>query len=331
MYLSARSPTAQLAANTRLQHSNRVICAARSVLSLLPAAPSRSNAATRTAHTTHKSAGTSHTARKRRVACNYSTTYEQYTDTDYGGSDNEDYDEDSSEEEKVCDDSDSEDEGECYAVHHVHQRLPLTAAALGDSGTYVVSYEDGNIAWSEGLSDVLYNVLQTSVRYKKDVVGVAMGRNQGSDTYQTAEDPGDVRWVARGVAGDDRVVDVSFAPNGGWYVRKEGGSCCWNGLPASLEDYLQKYWDEHDGVKELSVGHNGEYFVLFGSRAYGYCGVHPTLVKLLSSKPGSRLRERTGDVQWVELGPAGTFIALFERYTAWYGSEDLADALLGAF
>jgi hypothetical protein len=34
-------------------------------------------------------------------------------------------------------------------------------------------------------------------------------------------------------------------------------------------------------------------------------------------------------VEWVELGPDGTFVALFEKYTAWYGGAFLTDDLLG--
>jgi hypothetical protein len=72
------------------------------------------------------------------------------------------------------------------------------------------------------------------------------------------------------------------------------------------------------------VGHNGEWFVKFGTGHYSSRGVHP-LEKLLDGISSSG--NRTGAVEWVELGPGHTFVALFERYTAWYGCEDLTEAL----
>jgi hypothetical protein len=76
------------------------------------------------------------------------------------------------------------------------------------------------------------------------------------------------------------------------------------------------------------VGHNGEWFVkwIYGIHAW-HC-VHPPLSELQGCNVGSTLRNRTGNVQWVELGPDSTFVAQFEKYTAWYGSKALTEALL---
>jgi hypothetical protein len=124
---------------------------------------------------------------------------------------------------------------------------------------------------------------------------------------------------------DEYVVQVSFAPSFGWFALQESGDAVWNGLPDSLEDHLEKYWDKYDGVKALSVGHNGEWFVRFDNGKVTSRGVHPTLKKLLHD---SSSKSRTGAVEWVELGPNGTFVVLFEKYTAWYGGEDLTEDVL---
>jgi hypothetical protein len=58
--------------------------------------------------------------------------------------------------------------------------LPLRSVALGDDGNYVIAYEDGDMAWSGYVSDELHDVLKTSLKYKKKVASVALGRNQGS-------------------------------------------------------------------------------------------------------------------------------------------------------
>jgi isopentenyl diphosphate isomerase/L-lactate dehydrogenase-like FMN-dependent dehydrogenase len=75
-------------------------------------------------------------------------------------------------------------------------------------------------------------------------------------------------------------------------------------------------------VAALSVGHNSEWFVLYNSGDYIWNGVHPTLDELLrsssssSSSFGATSGGSTGAVEWVELGPDGTYVALFEYYTA---------------
>uniref|UniRef100_A0A383VJ76 Uncharacterized protein n=1 Tax=Tetradesmus obliquus TaxID=3088 RepID=A0A383VJ76_TETOB len=187
-------------------------------------------------------------------------------------------------------------------------------------------------------------MLEGTLKYKREVASVALGRNQGSDTYCTAEVPKEVYFMRRNTGvtymgeqceeelqaawnageGDRFVVNVSFAPSNGWFARLQVG-VTWNGLPDSLDEWLDRHWDKHDGVQQLSVGHNGEWFVLFKDGHYGSNGVHPALYTLLNSKRGNK---RTGGVQWVELGPDGTWVALFDKYTAWYGNEDLTEALL---
>jgi hypothetical protein len=131
-----------------------------------------------------------------------------------------------------------------------------------------------------------------------------------------------LRDIWQGGEGDDFIEKVPFAPSNGWYAFKHGGGAAWSGRPDSLYAALDEWLHEYDGVECLSVGHNGEWFVKFGT---GHCmsnGVHPTLSKLLKKQ------EQTGAVEWVELGPDGTFVALFERYTAWYGGKELTDELL---
>lgn len=230
-------------------------------------------------------------------------------------------------------------------VHHVHARLPLRCVALGDSYTHVISYENGDMAWSSGLSDGLYEAVNTTRRYKKEIATVALGRNQGSSSYSKAADPGEVWFMMRdtgttymGSACEDdlrdawdeqedseRVERVAFAPNGGWYLDTEGGGANWSGLPDSLEEALDELWDAEGGVEHLSVGHNGEWFVLFESGAYLWQGVHPTLDRLLSKQ---EVGGCTCNIEWVELGPGGTFVALCDKHTGWYGSRTLTDHLL---
>jgi hypothetical protein len=212
-------------------------------------------------------------------------------------------------------------QGARYAVHHEQRRLPLAAVALGDDGTYVISYEGGGTAWSSGLPDGLYNALKLAVKYKRSVAAVSMGRNQGSSSYSTAEDPGEVWLLKRdtGVTymgeecpqmlqdiwqegdGDDFVAQMCFAPSNGWFVFRKGGGATWDGLPDSLEVALDEWWEEYGGVQSLSVGHNGEWFVKFGTGHWLSNGVHPALYKLLDQQ------QDIGDVEWVELGPNGSF------------------------
>jgi hypothetical protein len=235
---------------------------------------------------------------------------------------------------------------DCCEVHHVHSRLPLNAVALGDDGVYVIAYDDGASTWSV-ISDKLHKTLNNTLkRNGRGVAFVSLGRNQGSDSYDTAVDPDDVYFVRRNTGttylgaqcadklrdqwwngeDDERVVKVSFAPSNGWYAFERGGGATYEGLPASLKEHLDEYWQEYDGVQALSVGHNGEWFVKYvKGGAYASSGVHPALYKLLHTETGM---SRTGAVEWVELGPDGTFVALFERYTAWYGFDNLTDALL---
>lgn len=218
-------------------------------------------------------------------------------------------------------------------VHRVHCRLPLRSVALGDGFIHIIAYEDGDTAWSAGLSDGLYNVLTTTRKYKREVAVVALGRNQGSDSYKASPNPEEVWFMRRDTGttymgsgcdddlrdrwdegeGDDRVVRVAFAPNNGWYLLfTRGGGASWDNLPHSLSKHLDECWDKEGGVDCLSVGHNGEWFVLCSSGRYSWQGVHPTLGGLL------RTRKVAGTpcvVEWVELGPDGTFVALFNNHT----------------
>ena len=125
--------------------------------------------------------------------------------------------------------------------------------------------------------------------------------------------------------GDDRVSKVFFGPNNGWCIFKEGGSISWDNLPDSLSDTIDAHWDEYDGVDDLSIGHNGEWFVKYGDGHFEWCGVHPALEAVFDLPSGKR-----GGVEWVELGPDGAFVALFEKYTCWYGSSDLTEKLIQA-
>lgn len=77
----------------------------------------------------------------------------------------------------------------------------------------------------------------------------------------------------------------------------------------------------------MSVGHNGEYFVKYRSGQYAWCGVHPTLANLLIKE---KIGGRACSIEWVELGPDATFVALFNNHTVWYGSEVLTEHLLAA-
>uniref|UniRef100_A0A383VKY9 Uncharacterized protein n=1 Tax=Tetradesmus obliquus TaxID=3088 RepID=A0A383VKY9_TETOB len=126
--------------------------------------------------------------------------------------------------------------------------------------------------------------------------------------------------------GDKRVVKVLFAPDKGWFVLKRGQGTTRLGLPKSLNDHYDDYFDKYNGVQQLSVGHNGEWFVRLGS-GWAWNGVHPTLNMLLKQDVSSSM---TGAVQWVELGPDGTWVALFDKYTAWYGNHALTKALLSS-
>lgn len=209
-------------------------------------------------------------------------------------------------------------------VHRVHTRLPLRCVALGDGGTFVISYEDGDLTWSAGLSNGLIKVLRATHKYKRELCTISLGRNEGSGSYAVPDDPGEV-WFARrntGVTylgmsasadlreawdtgeGDDFITHVFFAPSQGYFELTEGGGASWSDLPASLGAELEESWD-HEGSVE--------------SRPR----VHPTLNMLLKE-----WSDVTGELEWAELGPNGTFVALFERYTAWYGSESLTHSLL---
>lgn len=231
-------------------------------------------------------------------------------------------------------------------VHHVHSRLPLKSVALGDNSTYIVSYEGGGVSWSAGLPDGLYDTLNDITKKEDGIAYAAMGRIEGSDSYEQPTDGGDEVWFVREDNGttwmgsscdqtlrnvwwggneDHRVKTVHFAPSNGWFALKSGGGARWNNLPASLDDALDQYWDKYNGVDSLSVGHNGEWFVRYGTGHSQWCGVHPVLDHMLEGKS-----ELTGSSEWVELGPNGTFVALFERYTLWCGDQDLTEALLAA-
>jgi hypothetical protein len=212
--------------------------------------------------------------------------------------------------------------------------------ALGDDFTHVIVFEDGDTAWSEGLSDGLYDTLTKTYKRGKKVASVAMGRNQGSDTYSTATDPDEVWFMMWNTGttymgtgcdeelrnewweseGENRVEKVVFAPNNGWHVSRRGGGEWMDNLPSALSKHIDKTWDTGDSVQSISVGHNGEYFALYESGRYIWSGVHPTLDRLLEKK---KVGGRACKVEWVELGPDGTFVALFDTHTVWYGSEDL--------
>ena len=85
-----------------------------------------------------------------------------------------------------------------YAVHHVHSRLPIERVALGDNETYIVSYEDGDCAWSVSHDSDIHDVLEKSVKkYKKPVAFVSLGKNDGSGSYNVPTDPSNIWFVRR--------------------------------------------------------------------------------------------------------------------------------------
>jgi hypothetical protein len=233
-----------------------------------------------------------------------------------------------------------------YFADHEYRRLPLKAVALGDAGTYVICCEDGSYLRSSGLSKGLSSALQKTKKQKAGLAVVSLGRNEGSACYSKADDPSEVWFLQRETGwtymgqgcekslyrkwkkakGSGVIGQVSFAPNKGWYAFRSNGGASWEGLPESLDQELAEKWDAEGGVAALSVGHNGEWFVLYSSGAYAWNAVHPILEELLQS--GNSSFGPTGEVEWVELGPNGTYVALFEYYTAWRGSQALADDLL---
>jgi hypothetical protein len=231
-------------------------------------------------------------------------------------------------------------------IHHVHKRLPPKGAALGVDNTYVLLHENGSIAWSGGLAQSLYGEINKELSAGNIVDVVALGRSQGSSTYSSPADNSQVWfllyryfhygytrfggaceqslvsnwWDAEG----DRVERVSFALSNGWFKFKRGGEASWKGLPASLSESLDKNRQAEGGVEALSVGHNGEWLVIYKSGQVRGHGLHPTLEKMLRNNNSNR----NGDVRWVQLGPDGTFIAVFENYTVWCGNQELTDHLL---
>lgn len=232
-------------------------------------------------------------------------------------------------------------------VHHVHTRLPLHSVALGDGFRHVVLFEDWGEAWSSGLPEGLYTELSRTMKRGKGVAAVAMGRNQGSDSYSRPANPDEVWFMMRSTGttymgggcelglrdcwwnweGQDRVVNVAFAPNGGWYTYTQGGGAKWLDLPSSLTQNLDENWHKEDGVKCLSVGHNGEWFVRYNSGRCYWLGLHPTLDRLLRQ---GKVGRRDIAIEWVKLGPDSTFVALFDQHTVWYGGEELTEHLLAA-
>jgi hypothetical protein len=167
--------------------------------------------------------------------------------------------------------------------------------ALGDNGTYIMSFEDGDMAWSDGLVGDLCEDLDCIHRDNEKITAVALGRDGktggGSSTaadraksvhcirvIDPSEDtysymgPGcakDLGKLWEDAESDDRVVRVAFAPGGGRFVFTQSGATSFEGLPVSLTDKLKQRQEDEDEVEQMSILHNGEWFVLFESGASG--------------------------------------------------------------
>jgi hypothetical protein len=157
-------------------------------------------------------------------------------------------------------------QGERFEVHHVHTRLPLRAAALGDNGSYVVLFENNKWACSSNLSESgVYKRMKEGNADTSDLAYVALGRNQGSDAYDAAAPPARVAFARldkESVAGttyvfsgckkglkhtwwetkdDRRAVTVCIAPTNGyrrWWLLSRNGDATRKGLPAPLDSSI---------------------------------------------------------------------------------------------
>lgn len=132
-------------------------------------------------------------------------------------------------------------------------------------------------------------------------------------------------------AGIEDIKKLFYAPDHGWYTEAE--TCDndgnvdtvhgWRRLPESLDAALTQYHDAYRGVSWLSVGTGGEWFVKYKAGFYQWYGLHPMLDHLLRKG-----HDKRGEPDWVELGHEKTFVAQFEKCTAWYAEEELSEVLL---
>lgn len=246
---------------------------------------------------------------------------------------------------------------------HVHHPLPLDKVILGAYGDYLITSrveplsitgactkEIIAVQWSH-ISPFFEQVLKDTPDTADNIDIIALGKTKHNGDIWFLKAYDGCGWYTGAGAcltgasstrstltfkydkplADDELHCVQkffSAPDNGAYMvikdkdEDEDVDICTH-LPQSLVDVLLMYTDAYHGVKWLSVGLCGDWFVKFEDGFYLWEGVHPVLDNMLREQHKS-----LGKPKWVELGHDNTFVAQFELSTTWYGTEDLTAALL---
>lgn len=232
----------------------------------------------------------------------------------------------------------------------MHSRLPLKHVALGANNQYVVVWENGLASWSSNIPQELQDHLTTYTRNGGGVGFVSLGRGGTSKDvggyWCVGDEQGNLHLgrncegrllnLVESNLGDDRVQKVWFGvPSNGdadadegaiaWVALKKNGhvehSDVSQHLPADLNAAIV-----NNGVEHVSLGFGRDvYFVLDVEGNSWWSELPSTLQKVFELDS-----DITGGTEWVELGDDGCFVASFEEYTVWCGTDVLTKLLLEA-
>ena len=197
------------------------------------------------------------------------------------------------------------------------------------SGSYYIKGQGGKHpatfdAWSN-IPDGLYDTLVGRNKKLPGVQYLALSKASNQDDYFVRFTDASYAWHTPNYDGLDSVLRSEsdctaayFGPHGAYLVKHENG-ITYNNLPGSMDNAIEQWKDEHDGITNVAMGPDGEWFIRWGDGAVSRNSLHPSLERMIES--GSiPLR--------IRLGPNGTFLAVFQGRTVWREAEDLSEQIL---
>jgi len=200
-----------------------------------------------------------------------------------------------------------DNEAETMFIDWLESGINIISFSFGKG--IIVLFEDGSWGWT-GVTKHLDNKLRGRQRSLPRPLYVA---TDTANRYFIQFADGECKWKAsrsfsRAVNySASTVASVAFAPRNGWYIVFKDGSSAWNHLPRKLHQLLKKRKKNSVAVRNISISHNGDWFVSYKNGTYDF-----QLPELCNEAFNTLIHECSPKIDHVWLGKHGAFCIVYD-------------------